>query len=210
MEVVIKNRLDTTISYQQLSELLHVSFQERLEQGLCFSCSTMSADQFEAKMKGGDVFVALNPETNELLGTITVHFYTDKNGNEFGYLEYLAVSPKVKHTGIGSKLADALNDLLLQKNAKYVLSDTACGAKSSVNWHLKNGFQIYELESYRSTNYWSYVFIKYLDDSMKRSPLHVKMHYLCSWLFIRITRNRNGSDTILGRLYKRVKSVCKS
>ena len=208
MEVVINLLSETNVSYQQLTDLLHAAFEERLEQGLNFTCSTMSAEQFEAKIKDGYVFVALNKETDELLGTVTIHINTDKNGNVFGYHEYLAVSPQVKHFGVGTKLALAWDALLKEKSAKYVMSDTACGATSSVDWHLKNGFQIYELESYRSTNYWSYVFIKYLDDSIRESPIQIRLHYWWSWLFIRTTRHKNGTDTVIGKLYKKVK--CKS
>lgn len=210
MEVAVKLLSETNITYSNLADLLHAAFDERLDQGLHFTCSTMTAEQFKTKMKGGYVFVALNKETKELLGTVTIHVDTDKCGNVFGYHEYLAVSPNAKHTGVGTELAKAWNILLQEKKAKYVLSDTACGAISSVNWHLKNGFQIYELESYRSTNYWSYVFIKYLDDSIRKSPLQLKLHYWCSWLFIKTTRHHNGVDTIFGKLCKRIRTRCKN
>jgi ribosomal protein S18 acetylase RimI-like enzyme len=208
MEIVVKQLSETTITYSNIADLLHSAFEERLQQGLRFTCSFMTAEQVEAKMNGGYVFVAFNRDTEELIGTVTIHVNTDKQGNVFGYHEYLAVSPKAKNKGVGTKLAEAWNLLLQEKRAKYVYSDTACRARSSVNWHLKNGFQIYELESYRSTNYWSYVFIKYLDDSIRKSPLQLKLHYWRSWLFIRITRNKNGSDTVLGKLYKKIK--CKN
>lgn len=210
MDVVIKYLLDTNISYEQLADFFHVAFKERLDQGLQFTCSYMTADQFESKMKGGYVFVALDQDSEELLGTITLHVKSDKNGAVYGYIEYLAVSPKVKHSGIATQLAHAWKALLKEKNAKYVLSDTACDATSSVKWHLKNGFQIYELESYRSTNYWSYIFINYLDESLKKNSFQIKIHYWCSWLFIHITRNQNGSDTIIGKLYKRIKLKCRN
>lgn len=210
MRVEIRLLPETTITYQQLADMQHAAFKERLEQGLLFTCSFMTTEQFEAKMKDGYVFVALNKETGELLGSVTIHVNKDKKGNIYGCHEYLAVSPLAKHSGVGSKLAQAWNALLQDKHAKYVLSDTACRATSSVNWHLKNGFQIYELESYRSTNYWSYVFIKYLDDSIKKSPLQIKLHYWHSWLFIRITRHKNGSDTGVGRLYKKLTGKCEN
>ena len=208
MEIVVKLLPETTITYNNIADLLHAAFEERLEQGLHYTCSTMTSEEFEAKMKGGYVFVALNQKTEGLLGTVTIHVKTDKRGNVFGYHEYLAVSPKAKRSGVGTELAQAWKALLQQEEAKYVLSDTACDATSSVKWHLKNGFQIYELESYRSTNYWSYVFIKYLDDSIRKSLLQLKLHYWRSWLFIRATRNKNGSDTALGKLYKKIK--CKN
>lgn len=209
-QIVVKQLNETSITYQEIADLQHAAFIERLEQGLRFTCSSMTTEEFEAKMKDGFVFVALNKNTNELLGTVTIHIKTDNEGNVYGYHEYLAVSPNAKHSGVGSKLAQAWNELLEEKSAKYVMSDTACVATSSVNWHLKNGFQIYELESYRSTNYWSFVFIKYLDDSLKKSPLQMNLHYWCSWLFIKTTRHKNGSDTIIGKIYKSLKGKCKS
>lgn len=210
MEVVVKLLSETSISYSDLADLLHDAFEERLGQGLHFTCSTMTAEQFESKMKGGYVFVALDNETEELLGTVTIHLDTDKHGIIFGYQEYLAVSPRAKHSGVGTALAKAWNALLQEKEAKYVLSDTACKATSSVEWHLKNGFQIFGLESYRSTNYWSYVFIKYLDDSIRKTLLQLKLRYWCSWLFIKTTRHQNGTDTAFGKLYKRIKAKCKN
>ncbi len=204
MDVLIRLLSDTGIDYQELADMIHAAFEERLHQGLRFTCSAMTAGEFEVKMKGGYVFVALDNDSGKLLGTVTIHVRTDKKGRIYGYHEYLAVAPEAKHSGVGTKLAQAWTELLLDKNAKYVLSDTACKAESSVRWHLSNGFRIYELESYRSTDYWSYVFIKYLDDDVRKSCVGLRLHFYLSWIFIRTTRHRNGSDTALGKLYKRI------
>ena len=200
----------TNITYQQIADLQHSAFQERLEQGLHFTSSSMTALQFEEKMKDGYVFVAIDTNTDTLLGTVTIHIGTDNKGIVYGYHEYLAVSPDAKHMGIGTKMADAWTKFLKEKGAAYVLSDTACKAASSVKWHLKNGFRIYELESYRSTNYWSYVFIKYLDGSIQKSAFRMKLHYWKSWILIRVTRHKNGFDTRLGVLYKKAKGKCRN
>lgn len=206
MQFTIKLLSESDITYQQIADLQHAAFEERLNQGLRFTCSVMTAEQFEAKMNDGYVFLALNEDSNELLGTVTIHLYTDKSSDLYGYHEFLAVSPLAKHSGVGISLAQAWQKLLLEKGAKYVLSDTACGAISSVKWHLKNGFKIIGLESYRSTNYWSYVFRRQLIPSKKwDNPLYCKWQYIKSWLFIKITRDINGKDTAVGRLYKRLK-----
>lgn len=209
-QIEVKILGETNVTYPQLANLLHAAFEERLEQGHHFTCSTMTAEQFEEKMCDGTVFVAMDTDNNGLLGTVTIHVKKDGKGVIYGYHEYLAVSPQAKHSGVGSKLAQSWNAYLLKQNAKYVMSDTACGATSSVNWHLKNGFQIYELESYRSTNYWSYVFIKYLDNSIRKSNVQIKMHFWFSWLFIRLTRNVNGQDTTLGKIYKSIRDKWKN
>lgn len=200
----------TNVTYQQIADLQHSAFQERLEQGLHFTSSSMTALQFEEKMKDGYVFVAIDTNTDTLLGTVTIHIGTDNKGIVYGYHEYLAVSPNAKHMGIATKMADAWSAFLIEQGARYVLSDTACKATSSVNWHIKNGFRIYELESYRSTNYWSYVFIKYLDDSIRKSAFRMKLHYWKSWFLIRITRHKDGTDTRLGVLYKKAKGRCRN
>lgn len=209
-QIEVKKLSETDVTYQQLVDLLHAAFEERLEQGLHFTCSTMTAEQFEDKMYGGTVFVAMDTDNNSLLGTVSIHIKNDAKGRIYGYHEYLAVSPQAKHSGVGTTLAQSWNAYLLKQNAKYVMSDTACGATSSVNWHLKNGFQIYELESYRSTNYWSYVFIKYLDNSIRKSNVQIKIHFLYTWLFIKTTRNINGRDTALGKLYKKIRDKWKN
>ena len=210
MAVVVKLLPETDISYRQLADLLHAAFEERLEQGLRFTCSTMTVEQFESKMKDGLVFVAVDEENDNLLGTVTIHLRREKRGRLYGYQEYLAVHPGAKHTGVATKLCEAWDANLRARGATYVMSDTACEAASSVKWHLKNGFKIYELESYRSTDYWSYVFIKYLDDSTRKSSLRIIRHYWLSWIFIKLTRNKNGSDTKLGVLFKKFRAGCKN
>ena len=210
MGVVVKLLSETNLSYFDLSELLHEAFEEHLERGLIFTCSTMTVTQLEEKMKGGYVFVAINQEIEELIGTATIHLDNDKHGFSFGYLEFLAVKPQAKQLGVGTKLIQASTKLLLDLKAAYLLSDTACEATSSVNWHLKNGFRIYELVSYPSTDYWSYVFIKYLDGAKQKTPLQIKCHYWLSVLYFKTLRHQDGSDTALGRLYKKTKSVCRN
>ena len=182
MKLIIKQLPESGVSYGQLTDLIHEAFEERLQQGLNFTCSRMSAADFEDRMKDGVVFVALDEESGELLGTATVHVKTDRKGRKYGYLEYLAISPKAKHCGVGSELARSWKEYLRKEGAPYVKSDTACRAESSVKWHLKNGFQIYAVKAYASTDYLSYIFIMYLDEAAKKSPTSVRLHYLYSKL----------------------------
>lgn len=208
MEVYIKRLEETNVTYEEIVSLMHDSFKERLDQGLNFTSCTMSVDDFKKRYSDGVIIVGFDKATDEMMAFYTFHLRSDNKGIKYGYLEQLAVSPKAKRSGIGTKMLAENCRIAASMGAKYMLSDTACGAISSVKWHYKNGFYTYELESYRSTNYWSKVFIKFLDDSYKMSSVHMKLHYLCSWLFIKTTRHKNGSDTALGKLYKKVK--CKS
>lgn len=142
MDVVVKLLTETNFTYQQVVELIHKSFEERLHQGLCFTCSFMTVNQFETKVKDAYIFVAYDLDSEKMLGTVTLHIRKDNNEIVYGYHEFLAVSPEVKHIGVASKLQKELVLLLLSRDGKYEMSDTACGATSSVNWHLKNGFHM--------------------------------------------------------------------
>ncbi|MBQ3750942.1 MAG: GNAT family N-acetyltransferase [Bacteroidales bacterium] len=210
MDIIIKRLEETPVTYEEIVDLMHDSFKERLEQGLHFTSCTMSVDDFKRKYSDGVIIVGFDKATGEMMAFYTFHLRRDKKNISFGYLEQLAVSPKAKRSGIGSKMLAENCRIASSMGAHYMLSDTACKATSSVLWHYKNGFYKYELESYRSTNYWSFVFIKYLDDTLKVRPLMIKFHYGWSWLFIRATRHKNGSDTTLGLLFKKIKSKCKS
>lgn len=180
MKLIIKLLHETSITWDQIADFMHESFEERLQQGLRFTCSFMTAEEFERAMGPGTVFVALDEDSGEMLGTVTISFKTDHQGRCYAYHEYLAVSPKAKHLGVASRLAEVWKVYARENGAQYVKSDTATRAESSVRWHLKNGFQIYGVKAFPTTNYVSYIFIMYLDEATKKSPTYVRLHYLYS------------------------------
>lgn len=208
MSVIIKNINDTCYSYQDVVQLLHASFDERLKQGLHFTCSYMSSETFQNRVKDGTVLVAFDQCTGELLGTATVHIRKNNRGNIYGYNEYLAILPKAKRTGLGTQLLNSRIQLVLNAGGRYIESDTAVGAKSSLKWHLKNGFQIVGVESFKSTNYYSYLFRKQLcHPSVWDCRLIAKISYAISYVKTHLLKKQNGEYTLLGtavaRLLKR-------
>ncbi len=180
MKLIIKKLPETTVTYAQLTDLIHAAFEERLQQGLNFTCSRMSEKDFERRMKDGTVFVALDEETGELLGTVSIFVKTDYKGRKYGYHEYLAVSPKAKHMGVATQLTQAWTGFAHENGLQYIKSDTATRAYSSVKWHLKNGFHKYGVVAFDNTDYVSYLFIKYLDCPTKRSPIILRLRYIYS------------------------------
>lgn len=191
MKLIIKLLQETSITYDQIADFMHESFEERLQQGLRFTCSFMTAEEFERAMGPGTVFVALDEESGEMLGTVTLKIKTDRKGRTYGYHEYLAISPKAKHMGVATQLSAAWMAYAIENGVQYVKSDTATRAESSVRWHLKNGFMIYGVKAFRTTNYVSYIFIKYLGP-YKKSRTFVRLHYLYSRVryFFRFQKRR--------------------
>lgn len=205
MSVVVDRLENTAVSYKQLIELIHHSFEERIQQGLFFTCSTMTEEKYINKTKDGVVLVAMDNETNELLGTATIHIRKDNRNIIYGYNEYLAISPSAKRKGIGTKLLEKQMMIVINANGEYIESDTAVGAKSSVCWHLKNGFKIVGLQSFISTNYYSYVFRKQLVMSKKwNNEILVKLIYLFSAFRTKILKKENGEYTVFGVALKRI------
>ena len=204
MSIVIRRLQDYNYSYRDVVELLHEAFQERLEQGLRYTCSTMTEEQFRKKTAGGIVYVAVDDETG-LCGTATLTIRTDKHGVKYGYNEYNGIRSDMKGKGIGTMLYIYREREGRKNGCEYLLSDTSTQATSAVKYHLKNGFRIIGLKSYRSTNYWSYVFRRQLVPSKKwDSTIYCRWRYVKSWIFIRLTRDINGNDTLVGRSYKRI------
>ena len=206
MNIIIKRREETGITYEQIVSLMHESFEERLLQGLKFTCSFMTVEQYKKKTSDGIIFVAIDEDTHELMGTAVVHIRKDSVGVIYGYNELAAISPKAKRCGIGSMLLRERVCEVEKKGGEYILSDTAVGATSSVKYHLKNGFKIIGLQSYSSTNYFSYLFRKQLVPSKKwNSNLYCKYVFFKSYIITKLKLKKNGSTTFLYSIYKWIK-----
>lgn len=205
MNIVIRRKEDTDINYEQIVELMHAAFEERLQQGLNFSCSFMNVEQFKEKSEGGTIVLAINQDTNELVGVTVVLIKKDFNNETFGFNEFLSVNPKVKRCGIESILYREGESVCNENKCKYIKCTTAVGAKSSVKYHLKNGFKIIGLESFPTTNYYSYIFRKQLVPSKKwENNWYCKFVYYKSYIKTKLTKKEDGTETCIYKLYKKV------
>lgn len=205
MDIIINPIAESPFSYDDVVNLLHESFKERQEQGLEFTCSTMTVESFKNRTKQGTVLVAWDKDANSLLGTVTITLYTDSEGVIYGYHENLAISPCAKRLGIGAKLLEECIIITTNAGGQYILSDTAVGATSSVRWHKKNGFRIIGLVSYQSTNYYSYYFRKQLIHLSKwDNPFFCWLGYMKSSLNTRARRKANGKPTFIASTIKKI------
>lgn len=204
MSIVIRRLQDTSYSYNDVVNLLHEAFQERLEQGLMYTCSTMTEDEFRKDTVNGIVYVAIDDEMG-LCGTATLTIRTDRYGVKYGLNEYDGIRSDMKGKGIGTMLYMEREKKALKNGCEYILSDTSTQAKSAVKYHLKNGFKIVGLKSYRDTNYWSYVFRRQLAPSIKwNNAIYCRWRYIKSWIYTRMTRDIYGNETHFGRVYRKI------
>lgn len=136
MNIIIKIKGDET-TWDELANLLHESFQERLMQGLHFSCSYLTAEQLERMSTKDIVLLAIDNDNNELAGTVSLNVSSKRNGSMWAYHYNLAIKPTYKNCGVASKLFERFQEIAQLKGCTHIISDTAVGATSSVKWHLK-------------------------------------------------------------------------
>ena len=176
-------------------EMIHQSFDEHLKNGLHFTCYDYSLKDLEEKVLSGFPLVAVAND-GTILGITS--FSLLENGG--AYENITAISPKSKGMGIGTALFQKRQQMMLGMGVKYVLSDTAVNAKSSVNWHVKKcGCHIVGLSSFPSTNYYSYIFRQ---DLVKRSfwvrKVIYPLQFISSSIMTKVCKKENGSFTWFG------------
>lgn len=201
MNVVIKKKDETDISYDQIVKLMHDAFEERLQQGLNFKCSFMTVDEFKRNTQNSTILVAINEESNEFLGFGVVSVRKGRIRGKYAFVQDLSVSPKVKRCGIGSKLERMSECVAQNSGCKYMECTTAVDAESSVKYHLKQGYKIVGLESFPTTNYYSYIFRKYLQPSIWQNGFFCKLVYAILCIKTYLSKRKNGSRTILGYIF---------
>lgn len=183
----------TSFTLEQVLDLVHDAFRERVEQGLHFGCATMDLETFKEKTSRSRIFVAMDQE-GALVGTVSITWNPDARIPHADH-DYLAVSPAAKRSGVASALKTAWEPWLRSLGCQYVLSDTAVCARSSVRWHLKQGFKIFGLRSFSSTNYYSYLFrLQYAPVRRWQGRVYPALRFVQSAIKEVIVRDRNGRN----------------
>lgn len=202
MNIKIDKLEDTTFSIGQIVDLLHESFQERLDAGLNLQGAFIKVDDVEKLSKSGAIFVAYGDEFGKDalfgVGITTIHKYVD---GKFAYNDYAAISPSAKRMGIGSEMLQYRISFAKEMNCDFLISTTAVNATSSVKYHLKNGFKKWKYVSFYGRSYYSYVFRMPLCARSKwDNPLIRLLTLGLSFIVTRCTFKKGGSLTLLGKL----------
>lgn len=123
-----------------------------------FMCATYQDDDVKKVFSKASVLVGAY-ENEELIGVVMFNEITSKFGIRYDSHENLAVASKAEGNGVASKMLTELKIAAVENKLDLVLSDTAECAKSSIRYHLKNGFRIYGKRHFSGRNYVSVTFI---------------------------------------------------
>ena len=204
MNVDIFTIEETEITKKQILSLIKLAFQERQEAGLKYECLTLSFEGFLKEIRDSIIIVAIDKDTRTLCGCTVLLFRHDKDNVLYGKEKHTSVHPEYKGKGIGSLLIKALRTKAVEHNCEYISCSTAVDAVSAVKVHLKNGYQIVGLKSFKSTNYYSYLFRMQLKFSQWSDSSYCKRQYKKSEKKVRIAYKADGSKTIFGKVLSKM------
>lgn len=153
---------ESGFTLDEVIDLIHKSFEERLEQGIVMNPSSYTTESYQEEFPDAVTLVCVDKD--QLAGMIA---FGIKPG--YGSLYVIASGSDYKRQGVGSALFQKMEQILKEHDCEYIISDTSIHAKSSVKWHAKMGFRKVSLTSYKSTKYYSYMFRKDLTPSRKKN-----------------------------------------
>lgn len=194
------------ISWEEITELLHLAFKQRLDQGLEYVAAKQDVETTIKRAADNICLVALI--NNKLVGTATLQIKkVDKNNKKwfyessYGYLNQLAVHPEYKSKGIGGKLQSEVLRLCYEYKVDAMFVDTSVHAKDLLSWYRRMSAQKVEYLSHPTTNYYSVRFRTPIMGKKFRDE-YVSFRYLLSELRCKSIKTKNGQLTLIGRVTK--------
>lgn len=162
--------------FQDVSSLLQDAFAERRAQGIYFKCGGFSAQDVEDWLIDGGYLVCIYDTDNRLIASVTI--LTRAKGNmKYAAHDNLAVASWCKGQGLSSVVFNEALSLAKELDLDFLSSSTATGATSSVVYHRKKGFLIYQKSYGSGYNSYNYILplkrMKFLKYCLVRVPLYL-------------------------------------
>ena len=199
-DLIVTTRQKAEVSDEQLYALKKEAYQQWADQGLEAEWLQESFEDFQKKIQKALVFVAIDPQTGELLG---LHAFQKRRKGEHKYVFgfYLAVSPSVKKRGVATQLLQKETEILKTYACEYIVGNTAVNAPWSVKWHLKNGYRVIGYKRYKTDQFDSLIFRKQLAPSLLWStpivsPLFCRCRFFASYIVNRLRLLKTPSQQL--------------
>lgn len=189
--------LDKDFPCEEITELLHESYKEHLEAGRKYYAAVQSVEQTRARLEGS--YCVLAYDGDKLVGTLSfrIHRKEDTSSRKwyeddtYIYVGQLAVLPAYRNTKVLALMGLETSRLKEIRECKSAIADTAINAQALVQSYLKLGFQIVDLISWDTTNYYSYVFRRRISGK-EFSDNYCKFRFAVSRLLCMIRYTQNG------------------
>ncbi|MFE2556747.1 GNAT family N-acetyltransferase [Streptomyces sp. NPDC059352] len=156
-------RLTAGDSLEELTALLHRSYDDHAVAGRVFFASYQSVHDTEHRVCRGECWLAVRGA--ELVGTVTVAApYAMPEGYPApagaGSFWQLAVDPAYQGAGLGQRLLSAAERRIAALGSAQVVIDTSAEAVDLVGWYRRRGYEPVGSWRWGVTNYESVVMVK--------------------------------------------------
>lgn len=200
--VLVKELSETKYTIKDIHDFIKTVYEKRADEGIHFQALYKSTESIEQRINDshGIVFVAVDEQSQELLGTGTILFHYDENHIPYAGFILEAVRPDVQGQGIGKMLKQRREECAKERGCHYIMSSTASNAESSIKYHLKSGAKKYGFSSAKNSDYYSIYFRKDIVSSFKGSALYCFIRYQVTKAKTKLLFHDNGSFTKLGEV----------
>jgi hypothetical protein len=189
--------LEKDFPYEEITELLHESYKGHLEAGRNYLAAVQSVEQTKERLQGAYCVVAYDED--RLVGTMAFRICRKEPGarrkwyedDVYVYGGQLAVLPSYRDTKVFALMALKASRLKEIREAKSSIADTSVEAHELVASYLKMGYQIVDLVSWETTNYYSYVFRKKMT-GRAYSDAYCRFRFEISKLLCKLQYKKNG------------------
>lgn len=175
--------------------------------GVFFSVANMTPAHIEKLRRSQNTVCFSILVNDEIAGYSIVAEQTFKNffiTSKCLFRKIITIDPKFKGLNLGEMLQKRIDEFAQEKDIDYIFSDTPKTAKWNVNWHLRNGYRKFKLQTFSSTNYYSVCFRK--SNPPKRFDCFSNgLNYAISIVFYPLFIRPGKNLTILGRIYQQIK-----
>lgn len=193
------------ISWEEITQLLHLGYSERANEGLNYSATHQSVEKTIARVGDGVCLVALLD--GKLIGTESYNLIKKKNlkwkkwyqDEEYFYLHSLTVHPDYKRKGIGLKIRNYIRDEAIKNSVGSLISDTSEDAKWLISWYDRLGHKKVGCVSHLGTNYYSVV-MRTPISGKKYSDRYRMFRFYLSYFFCRVISKEDGRWRLMGKI----------
>ncbi len=199
---LVKVLSDTKFTIKDIHDFIKTVYEKRADEGIHFQALSKSTESIEQRIDDnhGIVFVAVDEQSQELLGTGTILFHYDENHVLYAGFILEAVRPDVQGQGIGKMLKQQREVCAKERGCHYIISSTASNAVSSIKYQLKSGAKKYGFSSAKNSDYYSIYFRKDIVSSFKGSALYCFIRYQVTKAKTKLLFHKDGSFTKLGEV----------
>lgn len=200
------------ISYEEITELLHAAYSERVAQGLYYPAAMQTAQQTRKRVGDGVCLVALMDK--KLVGTITYKLFKKPNktvlkkDKSYCIISQFATHPNLRNQGIGTKLWEHVKNIASNDELDAIYLDTAEPTKKLIDWYLHLGCEKVGYISHPHTNYFSVVLRKRINGK-RYNRMYLKARYLASKMLCVLQYRSNGKIRIWRRAISKIKRCIK-